>query len=217
MLLEGRCLHTYGKLYVITSQYRASKLQTKERRKNNDKAKNKGRWKARTRDNVARVHRIFVLNESEAIHELNLGDLASAMGGKVSLNIGFSSWGLIHINLRCLYCPHLLGASSWSTEALSLTWRIPYRTKTHRSGADCPGRAAWTTRPSCRRTYGNMREVAMSVGRQVSESAGFKGRRELRVAAGNEKKSLARTRRNGSRHGSSAAEAQLRQRGNFPM
>jgi hypothetical protein len=44
--------------------------------------------KARTegRDDVARIHGVFVLNEAKAVHELDLGDLAGSMGGEVLLN-----------------------------------------------------------------------------------------------------------------------------------
>jgi len=44
-----------------------------------------------TRDDISRVHRILVLDETESVHELDLGDLASAMGGKMGLNIGLGS------------------------------------------------------------------------------------------------------------------------------
>ena len=46
----------------------------------------------RTGHNVTRVHRIFVLDEAKAIHETALGDLASAMGVEVVLNIGLGSY-----------------------------------------------------------------------------------------------------------------------------
>lgn len=41
----------------------------------------------RTRHNIARVHGILVLNEAEAIHQLDLSDLSSAMGRKMGLDI----------------------------------------------------------------------------------------------------------------------------------
>lgn len=41
---------------------------------------------------ITRIHRVFVLNEAKAIHELDLGDLASAMGVEVVLNIGLGSY-----------------------------------------------------------------------------------------------------------------------------
>jgi hypothetical protein len=46
----------------------------------------------RTRHDIARVHRIFVLDEAKAVHKLDLGDLASAMGVEVVLNIGLGSY-----------------------------------------------------------------------------------------------------------------------------
>ena len=45
-----------------------------------------------TRDNIARIHGVFVLDEAEAIHELDLGNLAGAMGVEVVLNIGLGSY-----------------------------------------------------------------------------------------------------------------------------
>jgi hypothetical protein len=47
------------------------------------------RWKLRwlTWDNITRVHGVFVLDETEAIHELDFGDLASTMGREMGLNI----------------------------------------------------------------------------------------------------------------------------------
>jgi hypothetical protein len=45
----------------------------------------------RTRDDIARVHVVLVLDEAEAIHELDLGNLAGAMGVEVVLNIGLGS------------------------------------------------------------------------------------------------------------------------------
>ena len=40
---------------------------------------------------IARVHRVFVLDEAEAIHQLDLGDLTRAMGVEMVLNIGLCS------------------------------------------------------------------------------------------------------------------------------
>ena len=45
-----------------------------------------------TWDDIPGVHGILVLDETEAIHELDLGDLASAMRGEVRLDIGLGSW-----------------------------------------------------------------------------------------------------------------------------
>lgn len=46
----------------------------------------------RTGYDVTCVHCIFVLDEAKAVHELDLGDLASAMGVEVVLNIGLGSY-----------------------------------------------------------------------------------------------------------------------------
>jgi len=43
---------------------------------------------ALTRNNVTSIQRILVLDEAEATHKLDLGDLSGAMFGKVGLNIG---------------------------------------------------------------------------------------------------------------------------------
>lgn len=48
--------------------------------------------KIRTRYYVARIHGVFVLDKAEAIHKLNLGNLAGAMGVEVVLNIGLGSY-----------------------------------------------------------------------------------------------------------------------------
>ena len=45
-----------------------------------------------TRNNIARIHRILVFDEAESIHQLNLGNLASAMGREVSFDVGLGSW-----------------------------------------------------------------------------------------------------------------------------
>lgn len=47
-----------------------------------------------TRNNVARIHGILILNEAEAIHELDLRDLAGAMGTEVSLDLGLGDFAL---------------------------------------------------------------------------------------------------------------------------
>jgi hypothetical protein len=46
----------------------------------------------RTRNDVTGIHGILVLNEAEAIHELDFGDFAVAMLGKVSLQVSPSSY-----------------------------------------------------------------------------------------------------------------------------
>lgn len=44
-----------------------------------------------TWNNIARVHRVLIFDEAESIHQLDLGNFASAMGRKVSFNIGLGS------------------------------------------------------------------------------------------------------------------------------
>ena len=41
-----------------------------------------------TWNNITGIHGIFILNEAEAIHELDLGDLAGSMGLEMGLNVG---------------------------------------------------------------------------------------------------------------------------------
>ena len=41
-----------------------------------------------TGNDVAGVHGVFVLDEAEAVHELDLGDLTSSMAGEVVLDVG---------------------------------------------------------------------------------------------------------------------------------
>lgn len=45
-----------------------------------------------TWDNVARIHGILILDEAETIHELDLSDLASTVGGEVILDICLGSY-----------------------------------------------------------------------------------------------------------------------------
>lgn len=44
-----------------------------------------------TWNDITCVHGILVLDEAEAIHELDLGDFAGAMGVEVVLNVGLGS------------------------------------------------------------------------------------------------------------------------------
>jgi hypothetical protein len=41
-----------------------------------------------TRDDVARIHGVLVLDEAKAVHELDLGDFASAMSLEMGLDFG---------------------------------------------------------------------------------------------------------------------------------
>lgn len=45
-----------------------------------------------TWDYISGIHGILVLNETEAIHELDLGYFAGSMGSEVSLDIGLGSY-----------------------------------------------------------------------------------------------------------------------------
>ena len=56
-----------------------------------NQARNAGR-EGRTRDDVTCVHLILVFDEAEAIHELDLGNLAGAMGVEMVLNVRLGSY-----------------------------------------------------------------------------------------------------------------------------
>jgi hypothetical protein len=45
-----------------------------------------------TWNNIPSIHGIFILDESKAIHQLDLGDLARFVGSKVGFNIGLGGW-----------------------------------------------------------------------------------------------------------------------------
>ena len=46
-----------------------------------------------TGNHIAGIHSILVLNESEAIHELDLGDLPGAVSVEMGLDISLGGWG----------------------------------------------------------------------------------------------------------------------------
>ena len=46
-------------------------------------------WMALTRNDIFSIHGIFILDEAEAIHELDLLDGASAMSGEVFFDVLF--------------------------------------------------------------------------------------------------------------------------------
>jgi hypothetical protein len=48
-----------------------------------------------TRYDIPGIHGIFIFNESEAIHQLDLRDLAGAMRSKVSLDIGLGGCDVV--------------------------------------------------------------------------------------------------------------------------
>jgi hypothetical protein len=45
-----------------------------------------------TGNHIAGIHSILVFDESEAIHELDLGDLSGAMSVEMGLDISFGGW-----------------------------------------------------------------------------------------------------------------------------
>lgn len=45
-----------------------------------------------TRDNITGVHGVLVFDKAKAIHQLDLGDFAGSMSGKVSLNVGLGGY-----------------------------------------------------------------------------------------------------------------------------
>jgi hypothetical protein len=45
-------------------------------------------WAVLTRNNIAGIHGVLVFDETEAVHQLDLGDVASTMGRKMGLDIG---------------------------------------------------------------------------------------------------------------------------------
>ena len=48
-----------------------------------------------TRNDITGIHGILVFDESKAVHELDLGDLSSAMSVEVGLDISFGSYGVV--------------------------------------------------------------------------------------------------------------------------
>jgi hypothetical protein len=44
-----------------------------------------------SRNNIAGIHWVLVLDETEAVHKLHFGDFSSAMSREVSLDVGFGS------------------------------------------------------------------------------------------------------------------------------
>ena len=45
-----------------------------------------------TWDYILSIHGVFILDEAEAVHELDFLDDASTMMAKVFLNVGFGDW-----------------------------------------------------------------------------------------------------------------------------
>lgn len=64
---------------------------------------NLGKLCGHTGNHIAGIHSILVLDESEAIHELDLGDLSSAMGVEMRLDVCLGSYQMVSrspFNLR---------------------------------------------------------------------------------------------------------------------
>lgn len=76
---------TYGKLYMAKKKARL--VSTIDRVANRY-------WEQRLRrtwNDVASIHSILILDESETVHKLHFGNLSGAVGRKVSLDIGLGS------------------------------------------------------------------------------------------------------------------------------
>jgi hypothetical protein len=77
---------TYGKLFNDDNQVSEGAC--------NQTARRARRAQKLTWNNIARIHRILVLNKAEAVHELDLGDFSGAMGRKVAFNVGLGDFSL---------------------------------------------------------------------------------------------------------------------------
>jgi len=51
-----------------------------------------GECSALTRNNISRVHRVFVLDEAEAIHDLDLCNFGRAMRAEVIFDVLLGDW-----------------------------------------------------------------------------------------------------------------------------
>jgi hypothetical protein len=106
---EGvRCYVTYGKLCSRLGRIQCEVLKSKL-----------------TRNNVTRVHRVLVLDEAEAVHELDLSDLASAMGLEVGLDIclGGIAGEVAQVEARTRYLGHGDGSYDRLCPNDDLVWR----------------------------------------------------------------------------------------------
>lgn len=54
-----------------------------------------------TRHHITSIHSIFVFDETEAIHEFDLGNLSGAVSIKVVFNIGFSCCVTVSRTVKC--------------------------------------------------------------------------------------------------------------------
>jgi hypothetical protein len=87
----------------------------------------KGMTTELTWHNIPRIHGILVLDEAEAVHELDLCDLTGAMGREVSLDIGLGSWGRTSASTGSVVDGHRSLVAGRVNGA------------TYHSGASCPG------------------------------------------------------------------------------
>lgn len=100
-----------------------------------------------TRNYISGIHGILVLDESKAVHELDLLDCTGAMSGEMGLNVSLGGYDKISIvrisdsaSMRgsCCSCSEIIVAEDGNVCSY------------HRAGG-CPSRASWRTPPSyCR-------------------------------------------------------------------
>lgn len=78
-----------------------------------------------TWDDVARIHGVLVLDEAEAIHEFDLGDLASSVSLEMGLDVCFGSIAgeVPQIEARSRYLCHGGGSGGWSVSG-NLAWPV---------------------------------------------------------------------------------------------
>lgn len=98
-----------------------------------------------TRDDVAGIHGVLVLDETKAIHQLDLSDLTSAMGGEMSLNIGLGSfgWASVWYGQRGMVASRADGI--WPRRIHG----TGAHQGTYQSGANCPSTGEWRRPRSC--------------------------------------------------------------------
>jgi hypothetical protein len=72
-----------------------------------------------SRHDITRIHGVLVLDETEAVHELDLGDLASSMGGEMLLNVTLSSspWEIPQIETCARHFAHCGGLAGSGDES----------------------------------------------------------------------------------------------------
>ena len=100
-----------------------------------------------TGHDISRIHGILVLDESEAIHELDLGDLAGAMCSKVRLDVGFRRCTASH---RLANIPFPMALAQPRSLVRPSCAQLGPRKRAHHCGAGCPDRGEWPRpRSSC--------------------------------------------------------------------